>query len=305
MGCEIMNISSFEYVRAISKYGSISKAAESLFITQPALSQSLSKLEKELGTKLFVRHGNKMFLTDTGAAFLEEGNTILLANRRLLERIEYISKGRKETIRLGLSRFALGLPSLLEEFVREHPGAQFEITEGLTLELEEKFENGDLDLCIIPSSQFSSKYNPKPLFTEEILLAIPPNSALNQYAEENEGDYYYDLSYLNHASFVSLTSNQRIYELGMDFCEAAGFKPNILCTVFGYDTLLMLVSIGLGVGFFSSLQINTIKTMNNPPKCYHLITDKSVSRDYVLIAKKTLGVLAKELSESIVRSYQR
>lgn len=300
-----MNIASFEYVKAISKCGSISKAAESLFITQPALSQSLSKLENELGTKLFVRHGNKMFLTETGAAFLEEGNTILQANSRLLERIDYITKGRKETIRLGLSRFTVGLPSLLEEFVREHPGAQFEITEGLTLELEEKFENGGLDLCIIPSSDFSSKYDHKPLFTEEILLAIPPNSALNQYAEENEGDYYYDLAYLKNASFVSLTSNQRIYDMGIEFCEAAGFTPNILCTVFGYDTLLMLVSIGLGVGFFSSLQYNTIKKMNNPPEYYHLITDRSASRDYVLITKKTLGSLAKELSESIVRSYQR
>lgn len=295
-----MNLTSFEYVRSIARYGTISKAAEMLYISQPALSQSLAKLESDLGVKLFERHGNRMILTEAGAAFVEEGKTITQASGRLMERIKYISEGKKETIRLGVSRFYGRLPIILETFIRNHPGVQFEITEGLTMELERLFADGGLDLCIIPSSNFTDKYQARVLFTEELLIAVPPLSNLNQFAEEKNEMLYMDLSKLKDSPFVSLTSNQRVYDLGFKFCSEAGFKPNVLCTVFGYDTLLMLVSMGLGVGFVSSLQKNTLLSMQDPPKCYHIKTDLPVHRNYVLLTHDSLGTRATDLAESIV-----
>lgn len=295
-----MNLTSFEYVRSIARYGTISKAAEMLYISQPALSQSLAKLESDLGVKLFQRHGNRMILTEAGAAFVEEGKTITQANSRLMERIKYISEGKKETIRLGVSRFYGRLPVILESFIRNHPGVQFEITEGLTMELERLFADGGLDLCIIPSSPFTEKFKPRALFEEELLIAVPPVSNLNQYAEEIDGLSYMDLSHLKDSPFVSLTSNQRVYGLGFEFCKEAGFKPNVQCTVFGYDTLLMLVSMGLGVGFVSSLQKKTLLSMTDPPKCYHIKTDLPVHRSYILLTHSSVESRATELADSIV-----
>ena len=295
-----MNILSFDYVKTIAKYGTISKAAEMLFISQPALSQSLNKLEKNLGVKLFIRQGNRMILTDAGAAFVEEGTSILQINERLKERLDFISSGKKEIVRLGLSRFYNKLPAILQDFVTNHPGVQFEITEGMTLDLETLFSKGELDLCIIPSSNFSSLHKHRTLFKEEILLVIPPNSSLNQYAIKNGDLPCYNLKYLKDSPFVSLTSNQRVYNLGIELCEKAGFKPQILCTVFGYDTLLMLVSMGLGVGFVSSLQKETLLRMPNPPKCYHILSDQPVTREYVLLINDNISNLASELADIIV-----
>ena len=294
-----MNLTSFAYVQAIVQYGTISKAAEMLYISQPALSQSLSKLEKDLGVKLFIRRGNRMMLTEAGAAFVEEGNAIIQAEGRLMERLKYISGGNKEIVRLGVSRFYGRLPIILESFIRNHPGVQFEITEGLTMELEKLFAAGELDLCMIPSSSFVEKYNHKPLFEEELLIAIPPASIFNQYAVEIDNMAYMDLSCLQNAPFISLTSNQRVYGLGLEFCREAGFNPNILCTVFGYDTLLTLVSMGLGVGFVSSLQKNTLMSMPNPPNCYHIKTELPVNRKYVLLLHESLSKRAQALADSI------
>ncbi len=294
-----MNITSFEYMRAIVKYGTLSKAAEMLYISQPALSQSLSKLEKELGVRLFDRQGNRMVLTEAGAAFIDEGKNITQSTQRLMERLKYISEGKKELIRLGVSRFYGRFPLTLESFMRDHPGVQFEITEGLTLELEKLFAAGELDLCIIPSSPFTGKYHFKELFREELLIAVPPESLYTQYAERVGEDLYLDPSCLKDAPFVSLTSNQRVYGLGFEFCRRAGFEPNILCSVFGYDTLLKLVSMGLGVGFVSSLQNKTLLSMDKPPKCYHIKTDLPVNRNYVLLTKDSSGGLITELADLI------
>lgn len=294
-----MNIVYFDYVNAIAKYGTISKAAEMLFISQPALSQGLRKLERDLGTKLFIRQGNRMILTESGTAFIEEGSLILRAYARLEERISHISAGKEEIIRLGVSRFYGRLPHIIHDFINKHPEVQLEISEGLTLELESLFIDGALDLCIIPASPFTSRYENKTLFDEELLIAVPPGSCLNQYSEEREGLPCLDLKYLNNTPFVSLTSNQRIYDMCLDLCEEAGFKPNILCTVFSYDTLLMLVSLGLGAGFVSSLQTAALSSMSDPPKCYHIITNRSVNRSYVLLLKEPPGKLAGELADSI------
>ena len=66
-----------EYVIAISEEHSLSKAAERLFITQPALSQRLKKLEKELGAPLFLREPAGLSITDAGCVYINGGRSIL------------------------------------------------------------------------------------------------------------------------------------------------------------------------------------------------------------------------------------
>ena len=76
-----MNFLQLEYFLTILKFNSISKAASELYITQPALSQQLIHLEKELDTKLFYRKGNSLILTEAGERFRDSAQNMLYEYR--------------------------------------------------------------------------------------------------------------------------------------------------------------------------------------------------------------------------------
>ena len=78
-----MNFLQLEYFLTILKFNSISKAASELYITQPALSQQLIHLEKELDTKLFYRKGNSLILTEAGERFRDSAQNMLYEYRTM------------------------------------------------------------------------------------------------------------------------------------------------------------------------------------------------------------------------------
>ena len=100
-----MDFKALEYICAISEAKTISQAAKNLFISQPALSQFLSKLERELGTPIFDRSGNMMTLTSAGEILVRDGSKLLLSRNEMLHRVAELSDERAETLRFGVSPF--------------------------------------------------------------------------------------------------------------------------------------------------------------------------------------------------------
>src|SRR5689334_25196858 len=72
-----MDPRSLRYFQAVAEFGSVSRAAEALRISQPAVSRQVSRLEAELGRSLFVRHGHGVTLTESGRTLLERSQIIL------------------------------------------------------------------------------------------------------------------------------------------------------------------------------------------------------------------------------------
>lgn len=79
-----MDFKTIEYICAINDAKTISQAAKNLFISQPALSQQLSKAEQELGIPIFVRTGNKMVPTIAGETLIREGREMLMAREKMM-----------------------------------------------------------------------------------------------------------------------------------------------------------------------------------------------------------------------------
>ena len=82
-----MNTQQLEYVIAISEEKSFSRAADRLLVTQPALSQQVKKLEKELGAKLFRREKNELVLTDAGKVYVNGARSVMSIYLKALEEI--------------------------------------------------------------------------------------------------------------------------------------------------------------------------------------------------------------------------
>ena len=131
---------------AIAQTRSFTQAAERLGLRQSTVSQHIRKLEEEAGRRLFVRDTHSVTTTADGEAMIEFARGILAANERA-ERY-FAGSQLRGRLRFGASEdfVASLLPEVLREFVRTHPLVEFELTVGLSGELNEKLERGELDL---------------------------------------------------------------------------------------------------------------------------------------------------------------
>src|SRR6201996_116357 len=131
---------------AVAQTRSFTRAAERLSLRQSTVSQHIRKLEEEAGRQLFVRDTHSVTATADGEAMIEFARIILAANERA-ERY-FAGSELRGRLRFGASEdFVTSfLPDVLREFVRTHPLVEFELTVGLSGELNEKLERGELDL---------------------------------------------------------------------------------------------------------------------------------------------------------------
>jgi len=101
----VMNLRDIQYVLAVHEEGGFSKAAKKLFVSQPCLSQSIQRLEKELTTELFCRENNVVTLTKAGQLFIEDGQEILNLCKSMRMRIADVVESEHVHLKVGISIF--------------------------------------------------------------------------------------------------------------------------------------------------------------------------------------------------------
>jgi DNA-binding transcriptional LysR family regulator len=134
----------------VARLGSVGAAATALSLTQPAISRTLRKLEKQLGVQLFVRHSTGMELTAFGRSLLPHAALLESGLHRALEEIDLLRGASKGVARVGI------LPSLVPEIlptvimnVRERvPGLQLHVVEAPTHQLTRALLRGEIDFAI-------------------------------------------------------------------------------------------------------------------------------------------------------------
>lgn len=167
-----MDLKELTYIVTIANEGSISRAAEKLFMAQSSLSQALQLYEAELGTPIFVRTSRGVRPTSSGAVFLSHARQILqqyhLAQSEVWD-IEGLGGGRVE---LGISTFrgTYLLPPVLRQFRSQYPKVHVEIYEMDSVDLENQILEGLLDMALIAMPPVRLKQNLEPLMRDEILI---------------------------------------------------------------------------------------------------------------------------------------
>ncbi len=113
----------FFYLQAIERAGSITEAANQVFISQPALSQVVKQVETELGAPIFDRSSSPLRLTQVGRVYLDTVRQLTAIQERMINHINDIKGEVYGTIRLGISlqRGVQILPRVLPEFLRRYP----------------------------------------------------------------------------------------------------------------------------------------------------------------------------------------
>ncbi|MFI2781388.1 LysR family transcriptional regulator [Streptomyces sp. ALB3] len=234
---------------AVAEAGSITRAAARLGYTAPALSQQLSKLEREAGAALLVRHHR-------GARLTAAGELLAGRARRVLDEMD---QARHELARLsGLSggRLRVGtfvtagihlLPPVLTAFRRAHPDVELAVTDYEPPAGVAAVAAGDVDLALThayePASAdpLPSGVSAEPLLVEELVLVTAPGQMLS------EGSGPLPVAELAGRPLIS-SAPEHPPRRGVERALAeAGATPAVVCESPGYALVCALVSAGIGV----------------------------------------------------------
>lgn len=174
-----MDIRELKAFIQVALTGNITKASEILNIAQPALSRQLQKLETEIGTKLFVRHGRGVRLTQPGLLLLKQAEAITLSFDRIQSEVRKADDGFVETIAIGVPP-AAGLrigPHIYREFCRRWPSANIKLFDGISSVLEERLCDGRLDLALLYNASPLPEIETLPVLQEHMVLVEPATTA--------------------------------------------------------------------------------------------------------------------------------
>lgn len=181
----IMELRELNYIITIAEEGSISKAAERLFMAQSSLSQSLSGLEREIGSKLFVRTSTGVRLTEAGRLMIEYAKRELSEYHRLHDEIQDTENLKGGEVILGISTFrgTFLLNGVLSAFYREYPNIHVRIVEENSIALENMLRNGSIDLALIILPPKVLKVDVDVLMHDEICIITSPAHPVMKYAK--------------------------------------------------------------------------------------------------------------------------
>ena len=159
----------------IADIGSISRAAESLGIAQPSLSQQLLRLEDEVGLVLFQRTARGVALTEAGRIFLEHARQILRATEQAIEDVRDLTSQASGEVILAVpySISKLAGFALVEAFIREAPQISFRLVEASTGQVRGWLDGGKVDLGILHDLGPIRHLSMRPIASEELFLVGP------------------------------------------------------------------------------------------------------------------------------------
>lgn len=282
-----MQLRNIEYVLSIAETGSFSKSAKKLYISQPALSQAIQKLEEELGAKLFIRRSTETSLTRAGELFVEDARKILMLSEQIKKKMEDIQQVREGKIVLGISQYngQLYFSNMLLEFRKQYPNIKLSIVEDFSTVLEQKLMTGKLDFAIFTAPTISEDLQFEHLFFEEILLATPREHPVREKAPAFPGRFgSVSLSWFKDDEFVLMKKGHRFRAITDDFFKTAGFEPKIVFESRSSNTIQSFITGGVGIGFITATQ-----QRNTPAKwrsAYYRLDDVDAKREHVIAYNK-------------------
>lgn len=241
-----MDLGQLRYFIKIVEHRSFTRAARDCSVSQPALSQQIAKLEKELGQPLFERQGRSIRLTPAGQVLQTRAEKIL----SLVDDAKRHITDDGETGRICISSIpTIGpyfLPEVLKTVGRQFEKATFVIHEAVTDELLKQCSNGDTDVGILALPAAGKYLTIEPLFKEELLLAIPSNHPLAHRERITTKD-------LEHESFILLDQAHCLANSIEEFCSRQQFQPVSTRGIQQLATVQHLVALGHGISFMPRL----------------------------------------------------
>lgn len=278
-----MDFRQFRYFVITAEELHFARAAERIGIAQPALSQQIQVLEKQLGVRLFHRANRRIELTETGAAFLQEARATLAMAEKAVRVAQDTARGEAGHIDIGIVgsvMFEPDFPHLLRNYRKAHPGVQLSLHEMPILAQIDAVATQHLDIAIIrePISIALPESLEHFILSTQKLVAVLPLDHPQADAES------IDLASLADDSFLAFLDPNGVgmWQALLDQCRNAGFEPRITQRVSEIATLISLVAAGFGV----SLVAEIVRHLQIPGVCYVPLTGIDTRSNLIVIQRR-------------------
>lgn len=271
-----MNLREQKNICMLAKHKTISRAAQELHISTPALSVFLSNLEKQLGVSLFRRTGKVLEPTEIGMEYINRAEAMLKLKEEFDRLVEQQTKNCKKTLRVGIQqrRAVFLAPLLMPLFLQEHPEVELVIKEGDYDSLLKMFEEKQIDILLnvyeeLPDAQV------RIFMDEPILIAIPEEhpiwTSIKTVDESTIASS--DISLLDGETFILPAKSQSLRRSVEEIFKEYGVKPGHIIEISNFATAMAMVDQGMGIGFNRQGYLKTMRElkhakyyfMGNPP----------------------------------------
>jgi len=288
-----MNFQTMDYFIMLAREKSFTKAAEKLYITQQSLSAQIAQLEKELGTKLFLRHV-PLELTYGGEVFLKYAVDFQQNYLSLQRDFSDIAQQQKGLLRIGIAyvRGRTILPPIIERFNQGFPGITIRLRETSNENLPVVLGNGEVDIIIGSFNEGDPEIELHDFYQEKIVLLLAHQLFTNIYgakAKKIEAEFKAGkFTQLSTVPFVLSGPNNIAGRLGRYILNRENILPEVLAQSDNLETLLALCTHGVGACFSPKNLIKAVlsKDQVKSMKIFDLGPDASYTIRFGIQKKK-------------------
>lgn len=297
-----MNMKQLKYVLVLAEEGSFSRAAETLNITQPSLSQYIKKIEKQLGVELFERTNGDVRITDAGRIYIEAGKKILDLEHQMENAFSDLSEFKGGTVSIGISpyRSVHLMPAVLREFNKLYPHIKLVVREKSGRDLIESAMHGEFDLCVIALPVDEKLFNYELIQKESVVIAVSKDSPLYSTlrlaakTDKNRRFPAVDIKVVQGKSFAVLKKYMPMRNLTDRILEDNNVQINAKVEVSSNEALLSIVESGVCASFIPSGLTNT----SNDKVAFFSIKQNVELRDVAVVYRKE-QYISKPISDLI------
>lgn len=265
-----MELRQFTYVNMVAECGSFTKAAAKLFISQPALSNYINKVEEELGVRLFDRSANPLILTYAGEQYLKRAKVILAQIDDMDRELRDITHHMKGRLKIGFpsERIVYMLPLILPPFKERFPEVEVLVSSGPGNRLIDKLRQGMVDFVILPTWNAQKDLAQVTVAEEELVLVAAKDYLKEGHFLDREGKV---INWREAAGLpiITLKKGHALRGCVEVLYRNAGLKPNIFLESHSNMLSYRLAAQGLGIAIVPRITLELMKG-NMEAEAYHL-----------------------------------
>lgn len=256
-----MDTKFMNYILTLAETGNMTRAAEKLYISQPTLSQFLSKYEKEIGVELFERTKKSYVLTPAGEIYVKYAKKILTQEHLLEKELKYFGKNIRLNLATSSTQDLKMLSSILGDLKKTYPNTVCSMSNGSTYSMERLVSSGKVDMAFVPiNTDDREKFHCRILDVkeEEVLLVAPSALPFCQSFTNNSIHILDQETFFNNfrgTSFILHQVGSCINGIENRLFQNLGIEPAVSFTSSLSPSIIDMASNNLGCGFIPCSEV--------------------------------------------------
>ena len=299
-----MDINQLEVLVTVAREKSFSRAADVLGRTQPAVSQSIRRLEKEVGESLFDRSSKDGTLTDAGNVVVEYARQILNLRQNAAAAIEELRDVKFGKVTLSANEHTVfAVLPIVAEFQRRHPSVKIEVSRGVASRIPEEIASRDVELGVLSFKPKDPGIGSVDIGTDELILITAPK---HKFAAKKQ----VSIKDLADESFIAHNARSPYRRHVIDAFDRHNIRLNIAVELPSLEAIKRLVESGVGIALVPRLTV--VPEIMSGRLCGLSVMELKLTRKLNIVYRKNAVLshaarefiaLANELNSDRVRNY--